>query len=394
MGDAIAARGRVESVDLMRGVVMAIMALDHVRIFFHKLAASTSMANLAGPDAANFLTRWITHICAPVFFLLVGTGSFFSLQGGKTKAELSGFLFKRGAWLLLLEFTVVQLGWDFDLRYQHMTVIWALGCSMIALAGLARLPVRAVAVIGAAVIAGHNLLDGVQSRSFGPFHWAWLMLHQLGRWEITPDFGVVVNYPLLAWVGITAAGYGLGELWSRDSCERRRILLIMGMGAVAAFVLIRALNSYGDPDHFYAQGNGLYTVLSFLNCRKYPPSLLYSLMTLGPAFLLLAIFEKRVPRLLRPFLVIGRVPLFYYLLHIPLIHGLALIFAFARYGDVPWWHQSLRPPGFPFHVPDGYGYGLPAVYLVWGLVVGLLYPLCVWFAGVKKRRRAAWLSYL
>jgi uncharacterized membrane protein len=389
-----APRLRVDSVDLLRGLAMVLMALDHVRIFFHDQAAATSMGRLAELSAPHFFTRWIPHFCAPVFFFLAGTGARLALLNGKTPRSLAKFLFTRGLWLLVLELTWVQFSWDFHWRYEHFTVIGALAVSMMALAGLALLPPAAVGFLGLAVILGHNALDGITSDRFGSWGWLWLFTHQLGRWQVAPGYSIVVNYPLLAWAGIMAAGYGFGGLWRLDGRRRRQVLWALGLAATAAFVALRYHNGYGDPDRWAAQSSPLYTVLSFLNCRKYPPSLAFILMTLGPAILLLAWWDRGIPFPLRPLLAFGRAPLFYYILHIPLIHGLALLFAWERYGAIPWREQVLRPPGFPFVAPEGYGYGLPAVYALWALAVVILFPACAWFARMKGRKRSVLLSYL
>lgn len=388
---------RLDSVDLLRGLVMVVMALDHVRFFLHQdVPAGVDPLDLSRTTPALFFTRWVTHFCAPVFVFLAGTGAFLYAARGKTKNELARFLLTRGLWLILLEFTAVRFGWTFNLDFglSFAVVLWALGCSMIALAALAYLPARVVALVGVVMIAAHNLFDGVRPESFGALGWLWKVLHTNGAISPAPGYTFVVNYPLVPWVGVMAAGYGLGALLLRERGERRRLLFRLGAALTAAFVVLRAANVYGDPRPWAAQGDWVLTVLSFLNCEKYPPSLLFLLMTLGPSLVALAWFDRDPGPRARPFVVFGRVPLFYYLLHFPLIHLVALALSYARYGQGPWLFTGPPwGPGLMRAFPEGYGYGLGVVYAVWVAVVLLLYPLCRWFAGVKRRRRDAWLSY-
>lgn len=380
---------RVTSIDTVRGVVMILMALDHVRDFFG--TPGVSPTDLAQTTVPLFLTRWITHLCAPVFFLLTGTGAFLSL-GRKSIPELSRFLLTRGVWLVLLEITVVRcLGFQFNVDYQvtMLVVIWALGWAMIVLAALVWLPVSAVLLFGVAMIAGHNLLDGVRST-----HPLWVLLHTPGLVVNRPGFVVFAAYPLIPWIGVTAVGYGLGQIYKWSMERRRAFLLRVGFALTAAFVVLRAINVYGDPAPWASQASGALTVVSFLNLTKYPPSLLFLLMTLGPALLLLRALEDGTPRVMRPAVTFGRVPLFYFLLHLPLIHLLAVIVCYAQNGAAYWMFRSPDLSAYPFTAPPGWGLSLPVIYLLWLLVVVLLYPPCVWFAAVKQRRPDAWLSYV
>jgi uncharacterized membrane protein len=381
--------GRLESIDVVRGAIMILMALDHVRDFFG--APGVSPTNLAQTTVPLFFTRWITHICAPVFFLLTGTGALLSRRH-KSTAELSRFLLTRGLWLLLLEVTVVRcLGFQFNVDYQVtlLVVIWALGWAMIALAGLVWLPAWVVTTVGIVMIAGHNLLDGI--RSTNP---VWAILHAPGFVVNEPGFVVFVSYTLIPWIGVTAVGYGLGQIYLWNTDRRRAFLLRLGLSLTAAFVVLRVLNAYGDPFRWAAQASSAMTAVSFLNLTKYPPSLLFLLMTLGPALLFLRAVDGVTPRLLRPALVFGKVPLFYFLLHLPLIHLLAVIVCYAQNGAAHWMFESPTLAQYPFTAPPGWGFPLPIVYLIWILVVAALYPACRWFAAVKQRRRDAWLSYL
>ena len=376
---------------------MVIMALDHTRDFFSKdLAFDPSDLDKTYP--ALFLTRWITHFCAPVFIFLAGTGAFLSVTRGKSTKELSWFLLTRGIWLVLLELTWVRcLGWqfNFDFHFAMGIVIWAIGWSMVALSGLVFLPLRWVTTFGILMIASHNLFDYVKPESWGSLGWLWKILHSGGIIVPADGYRFAAGYPLIPWIGVMAAGCGFGSLLLRESVERRKWLFGLGALFAGLFVLLRALNVYGDPDPWSPQRNTLYTLFSFLNCHKYPPSLLYLLMTLGPALLALAVLDRGTPRWLKPVLVFGRVPLFYYLVHLPVIHGLAVLASYLRYGQANWWFANpSEGPNAPGLRPSDYGYSLPIVYLVWLGVVLALYPVCRWFAEVKRHRRERWLSYL
>lgn len=392
------ARRRVDAVDVLRGVIMVLMALDHVRDYFGAMVNPTDPATTTVP---LFLTRWITHVCAPVFFLLTGVGAQLALER-RTRHELSRFLLTRGAWLIFLEVVVVRsLGWqfNFDYRLTVLTVLWALGWAMIVLAALVHLRARTVATIGVAMIVAHNLLDGIPATALGSLAPLWTFIHAPGVLYADGRHVVFAAYVLVPWVGVTAAGYGLGAIYRWEPERRRALLLRLGLGAIVAFVVLRALNAHGDPAPWTAQPRGAsFTALSFLNTSKYPPSLLYLLMTLGPALLALRALDgrtrPRLPAVLRPALVIGRVPLFYYLLHVPLIHLLAVVASGLRYGAVHWMFESPSLDRYPITQPPGWPLPLPAVYLIWIAVVAMLYPLCRWFAGVKQRRRDPWLSYL
>ena len=390
---ATARRGRVESVDVLRGVVMVLMALDHTRDYFGDLAANPT--DLATTSAPLFLTRWVTHFCAPVFFLLSGAGAYLSL-GRKSRAELSRFLLIRGLGLVVLEATVVRFFWQFNVDYRVtlLNVLWALGWSMVVLSALVRGPVWLATALGVAMIALHNLADAVQPAAFGALAPLWTALHQPGFLALTPRYAVFTAYPLVPWIGVMAAGYGLGAVltWPRE--RRRTFLLWAGAGLTLGFVALRAVNAYGDPRPWTAQASAAFTGLAFLNTNKYPPSLLFLLMTLGPALLFLWAAERRVPRLLRPALVIGRVPLFYYLLHVLVLHALAVAACYARYGVVRPMFESPSIDRFPVTQPPGWPAPLAAVYLVWVAVVLLLYPCCRWYAALKPRRAGGWLRYV
>ena len=384
-----AKRTRLESVDLLRGTVMVIMALDHVRDFLG--VPGISPTNLAVTTAPLFFTRWITHFCAPVFFLLTGTGSYLAL-GRKSKPELSKFLLTRGIWLIFVEVVPLRcLGWqfNFDYRVTVIFVLCALGWSMIVLSGLIFLPDWLVTTFGVVIILTHNLLDKIQSTN--PI---FILLHGQGFLLNTSRHVVFVAYPILPWIGVTAAGYGLGQIYRWDAEWRRMFLMRLGLCLTVAFPLLRWTNVYGDPSRWSMQKSAAFTVLSFLNTTKYPPSLLFLLMTLGPALLFLRAFDGGTPRAMRPLLVYGRVPMFYYVLHVPLTHLITVILCYARYGHIYWMFQSPTLGEFPVTPPPGWGFSLPVIYLVWVIVVVTLYPLCLWFSRLKQRRSDAWLSYL
>lgn len=380
---------RVESVDLLRGLIMVIMALDHTRDYFGTFGENPT--NLATTTTALFLTRWITHFCAPVFFLLTGTGAYLALRK-KSRAELSKYLVTRGLWLIFLELVIVRsfaYQFNVDFRVTLMLVLWALGWCMIALGALVWLPTRAIVAIGATLIAGHNAFDGI--RSTNPL---WLILHAPGFVLNGPDHTLFVSYPLIPWIGVTAVGFGLGTVYSWTAARRAAWLTTLGVALSAAFFALRTLNVYGDPSRWSVQPSTTFTVLSFLNTTKYPPSLLFLLMTLGPALLMLRVLDGGVPTRLRAAHTIGKVPLFYFVVHFALIHALAVVVCYLRYGSAHWMFESPDLAHYPFSPPPGWGYPLPIVYLVWAFVVLAMYPLCKWFAGVKARRTDAWLSYL
>ena len=398
-----APRMRVDAVDLLRGLVMVIMLLDHTRDFVHRDALFFDPANLERTTPALFFTRWITHYCAPVFVFLAGTGAYLQLSRGKTKAELSRFLWTRGLWLMLLELTVVRCAVAFNFDYAQfpgfLQVIWAIGVSMVVLAALIHLPLRGVAAVGIGIILLHNLADGITVQGWrgpgtegpGALGAIWMMLHQPG-FIVVAGVPVLVLYPILAWIGVTAAGYAFGAVYDWAPERRRRFLVRLGLGMIAAFVVLRATNLYGDPSEWSAQQNGVFTVLSFLNATKYPPSLLFLLMTLGPAILSLAWFERlgRGP-VSRVLVTYGRVPLFFYVLQWLTAHFFAIVFSLIAGKSIAHlfvFPGTIQPP------PEGVGFGLGITYLAWILGIAVTYPLCRWFAGVKRRRTDWWLSYL
>ncbi len=381
-------RARLESVDVVRGVIMIIMALDHTRDFFGQPGSPT---NLATASIALFFTRWITNICAPVFFLLTGTGAWLSLRK-RTKAELSRFLFTRGLWLIFLDlvlFRCLAVQFNFDYHTTVITVLWAIGWAMIVLSMLVHLPPSVVTAFGVVMIATHNLLDFI--RSANPI---WSILHSPNIILERPGNIVFLAYPLIPWVGVTAVGYGLGQIYAWKPARRQALLLRLGIVLTIGFVILRAINIYGDPSRWATQRTAAYSILSFLNITKYPPSLLFLLMTLGPALIFLWAVDTHTPRLLRPALIIGKVPMLYYLLHFALIHVLAVLICYARYRHIHWMFESPDLAHYPITQPPGWGLTLPLVYLIWAFVVLAMYPLCRWYAAVKQRSNNPLLSYL
>jgi uncharacterized membrane protein len=390
---------RLDSVDLLRGVVIMIMALDHVRDFFSDRLPFYDPTDLEKASPALFLTRWITHYCAPTFVFLAGTGAFLSGTRGKTKGQLSWFLLTRGLWLALLEVTVIRASWIFNwLPYEHGAgVFWPLGWGMVILAGLIYLPMPVITIFGLVMVAFHNLLDGLTAAQVGMPHLLWVILHSGGEGVIMQgaDYKVTfgTGYCLIPWVGVMALGYSFGRLLLLEPASRRKTIFSIGLIMILGFIVLRLANVYGDASHWVSQPTTVMTIMSFLNCTKYPPSLLYLLMTLGPALMALSLFDQVRTRWVQPIITFGRVPLFFYLLHILLIHGGAVALDYYRFGwsplatDGPWGLNEKI-------VPLEYGVSLPMVYLIWISVLVILYFPCRWFAGVKQRNRSPWLSYL
>jgi uncharacterized membrane protein len=373
---------------------MILMALDHVRDFFSD-RLFLDATDLSTTTPANFLTRWVTHYCAPTFIFLAGTAAYLSGKRGKSKPALSWFLITRGLWLAFFEVVVNRMLWmfNFDLHHHGAGVFWAIGWSMVALSLLVYLPVFVVTLFGIAMIALHNLLDGLKPSDVPFPGWLWTILHHPGEATVVDGYTFGTGYSLIPWVGVMAAGYGFGTIMVHDRMIRRRRLFQLGMGLTLGFIILRTANVYGDPRSWSVQSTPLWTFLSFLNCTKYPPSLLFLLMTLGPAIMALAVFDRPSGALARPVITFGKVPLFYYVLHIPLIHGGAVLLDYLRFGWSPLaaagpWEVN------PAEIPGSYGVSLPVVYLLWIGIVMILYWPCRWFAGVKKRNRSVWLSYL
>ena len=383
----VATRPRLDSIDLLRGLIMVLMVLDHTRDFF----GSSAMNPRDVHDPALFLTRWVTHFCAPLFIFLAGLSAFLYGARGRTRQEVSLFLFTRGAWLVLLELTVVLFGWTFNPAFNFfvLQVIWAIGWSMIALAGLIYLPRVALAAFAIVMIVGHNLLDGIRADQLQGFTSLWLLLHEPGFFQPAAGVKVLALYPLVPWIGVMAAGYACGPVLTFPERQRRRCLVAAGVSLIGIFVALRAANVYGDPAPWQAYPSWGASVLSFINCEKYPPSLLYLAMTLGPGLIALALFENARSRVADWLITFGRVPFFYYIVHIYLVHVAAVTAGAFSGADLAWLFQD--PIGTK---PDGYGTSLLLIYVLWMGFLLILYPVCRWFAALKQRRQDWWLSYL
>src|SRR6266403_956322 len=394
---------RIVSVDLLRGLVMMLMALDHTREYFSEIPFPAE--DLSKTFGTLFFTRVITHFCAPVFFLLAGAGAYLAVARGKSLPQASRFFWTRGLWLVFLELTVLRFAWNFTFASVGLVqVIWALGWSMVAMALIVKLPIRWIAALGVVTIVSHNLLDAIHPASLGSFSGLWMVLHSPGLVSITPGMSFFVGYPLIPWIGVMAAGYAMGALLERS--DRRKWILGLGVALTLAFFVLRALNLYGNGEvstSFFlpstvgpwkVQPSLTLTIIAFFDTLKYPPSLDYLLMTLGPALIVLACLdgvaaERGLGRIL---LVFGRVPLFYYVLHILVIHAMAIFVGMLFHQSVSWlWHG-----GFFLHPsPAGYGHGLPFVYLMWCIALLILYFPCKWYMAFKsKHRDCPWLSYL
>ena len=398
---------RLDSVDLLRGTIMIIMALDHVRDFMSD-RIHLDPVDLKVTTPGIFFTRWITHFCAPTFIFLAGTGAFLAGSRGKSKPALAWFLFTRGLWFALYEITINRAAWwgHWSLWENGAGVFWAIGWAMVALSLLVFLPLPLIGIIGGVLVVGHNALDGLTAGQVGMPPWLWMILHDppppespLGYPIIIPGIGKVLfgtGYCLIPWTGTMALGYCFGTILLHEAKQRRKELFMLGGVVTLAFLVLRAVNIYGDPSQWSDQPTVDFTVCSFLNCTKYPASLLYLLMTLGPAILFLGAFDQvngDAP-FARQIIVFGRVPFFFYFLHIPLIHGTAVVIEYIRF------HKSLLAAHGPWEITKDnifpeYGLSLPYVYLVWAIVIVVLYLPCRWYADVKARRRDLWwLSYL
>jgi uncharacterized membrane protein len=390
---------RIQSVDALRGVIMMLMAIDHIRDYVARSAQQFLPTDLARTTPSIFLTRWITHFCAPVFMLTAGLGAYLWMtRGHHSKAELSRFLVSRGLWLIVLEVTILRLillsQISFTANPVLLIILWAIGISMIALAALIYLPARVLAAVSIAIIALHNLLAHVPAERFGRAAWIWDILYQRGV-IVLGGINFRPAYPVLPWIGVMAGGYCLGTLFALDAHRRQSFFVWLGLALTAAFVVVRAVNIYGDPAPWSPQASPVFTVLSFLNVTKYPPSLDFLLITLGPAIVVMAWLEKFHFPATNPLIVFGRVPFFYYAAHLLLAHLIAIGMNFVRYGAKSF--LLIAPPsmGGPSELfPVDYGFPLWTVYAVWVVVLLLLYPACLWFARLKQRRHDWWLTYL
>jgi uncharacterized membrane protein len=396
----IATAPRIASVDLIRGAVMILMAIDHVRVY--------SGIPAGGPAPGVFFTRWITHFCAPAFIFLAGTSIFFY---GRKHADLSRFLLIRGAWLIFLEFTFLRVAWTFNFDFRHYEmagVIWVIGCCMILMAGLVKLPLGAVGMIGVLIIAVQNLMDShmgklLEGMDDNQLSGLWKVLYVgffAGPIRFGPDGpNLIVLYSIIPWIGVMTAGYAFGRILSLEATQRRRLCFLIGLSAIGLFLVLRGFNLYGDPRPWHATTVGhagsppMPALLSFLNTTKYPAALCFLLMTLGPVITLIPLLEGLSGAFARGITLFGRVPFFFYMLHIPLIHALALVVSKIRLGFVSPWLFTNHPMGNP-EPPKGYVWSLPLLYEIWGIAIVLLYFACRWFAEVKAKRNDWWLKYI
>ena len=387
---------RITSIDFLRGVVMIIMALDHVRMYFAHGTWYAEPTNLSTTTPLLFFTRWITHFCAPVFVFLTGTSAFLYGSNQTKTRQVAWFLFTRGLWLVIAELTIVNFAWTFDTTFSFriLQVIWAIGLSMIALSALVFIPAQALMVLGAMIIFGHNLLDPIEVNGTSTLALLWYVLHQPNTLFLQNTL-VSLVYPVLPWLGLMVLGYGFGTFYARDFGERnrKRSLLGIGLGAVSLFLILRGFNLYGESRPWNVQHSPIFTVMSFLNTTKYPPSLHFLLMTMGPALIFLALSEKVQNKFSTPVAVFGKVPFFFYIIHLYLIHALAVLTLVFSGRD---WHEYiLSAERLSSGSLSNFGLRLEAVYLVWILVLVLLFPLCRWYQLYKENNPAKWwLSYL
>ena len=387
-------KNRIYSLDLLRGLVMIIMALDHTRDFFHFDAFVHDPLDLSTTTISLFFTRWITHFCAPIFVFLSGTSIYLqSLR--KSKKELSSFLFKRGLWLIFIELVVINFSWTFDFtsRVFVMQVIWAIGISMVFMGIIIRLPYKLILAFGLIIVLGHNVFDFIPNTHQG-FFWDLIRngnftFHQIGSHQL------VIIYPFVPWLGLMMLGYSFGKIYepSIGISQRKKILVKTGFGLLLIFAVLRFINIYGNPITWSVQSTSLFTFLSFINVHKYPPSLLFICMTIGPAMLFLSFFENTNNKLSKAVSIYGRVPFFYYVIHFYTLHILCMILFVIRGHSI----SEVTPDiwGIPFRfMIAGEGYSLTIVYLIWSMLVLAMYPLCKWFSELKRRSTIWWLSYL
>ena len=388
----LAAKPRIASLDILRGLVMVIMALDHLRDMYALYPYPPEDISQTFPGL--FFTRWITHYCAPVFVFLAGTSIFLFQQKAESKQAVSRMLLTRGLWLIVVEILIINWAWSWHFFWNSsgffLQVIWVIGISMVLMAALIWLPKAAILAFSLVLIFGHNLLDGVDPEQLGQASPLGYLLHQMGGFGLGESKQVFVVYPIIPWIGVMGAGYVFGEVMQWDATRRKRMLLALGGGAIALFVVLRGLNGYGDPYPWESQGAGVYTLMSFLNVAKYPPSLDFLLMTLGPALLLLLAFEGRTGKVGEWLRVYGRVPFFFYILHLIIPHAASMFYWWAVSGHF----HSIAINGFGATQPEWYQPSLLRLYLIWAFFIIVLYFPCRWFMRYKGRHRYWWLQYL
>lgn len=385
---ATSAAARLAVIDLLRGMAIAFMVLDHTREFFHAQAFLFSPTDPTKTNAALFFTRWITHLCAPTFVFLAGA-SIRLQQQRKSPVQLSRFLFARGLWLILLELTAVGFGFNFAEPFVFLQVIWAIGIGMVLMAALSRAPARAVLLVGLLVVGGHQAFASFMSTRIGGSGSLWTLLMSLGRPPFLPG---LVAYPMVPWFGVMCLGFGLGGVFQQPPRERRRSIAALSAGAIVLFVILRLLNGYGDPQPWTSQPSLLQTVFAFLDLSKYPPSTLFVLATLGVALAACLGLERLPATVQKPLIAFGRTPLFTYLIHIYLLHGLAVALGAAMGFKLGLFANFISDPSRL--AAARWGVELPAVYAIWLAVLAVLFPLSSWFAEIRRQRSDWWLSYL
>ena len=384
---------RIHSIDFARGLVMIIMTLDHTRDFLHTDAPTQDPTNLATTSVILFFTRWITHFCAPSFVFLSGVSAYLSLKNRPDPRENRRFLLKRGIWLVVLEFTVVNffLWWDIHFRTLIFEVIATIGCGFIILSFLYKLSPKILGIVGLILIFGHDATSAIMVAN-PVLNFIGSLLLGPGAFQVTPHLLLVIGYPILPWLGIMLVGFGCGRLFELPAADRKKYFLRIGGAAICLFLLLRATNLYGNPSPWTVQKNAVFTFLSFINYNKYPPSLCFTLVTLGGLFLLLAFSEGWNNKITKIVSVYGKTPLFYFLIHMGLIHVLLFIMVFAQgyhASDLVFGTLKIGRPA------AGSGISLPWVYGVWVGVVALMYPLCRWYGRCKMNHpENKWLRYL
>jgi uncharacterized membrane protein len=385
---------RIQSIDFMRGLVMILMVLDHVRDLMHVDSVTITPTDLSKTTAAVFLTRFITHFCAPVFVFLAGTSAFISLQNATDKTRNRAFLLKRGLWLILLEFTVVNFGVWFDPGFHIylFQVIAAIGFGFVVLRFLSVLSPQIIGGIGLFIVTSHNILPLIPLEQNEVLRTILTPLFSTTAIPLTAHTTLVMGYPPIPWIGILLAGYGFGMLFNRPQHERRAIFLKIGLSSIVLFFLFRFINFYGDPAPWSVQKDSLFTVLSFINVTKYPPSLIFCLLTLGVLFLILAVTERVENRFTRFVSVYGKTPLFFYLIHWYIIHPLLLIILFLQGISFSVMDFASGNFGRPKGVESGIE--LWAVYIIWIAVVLLLYYPCMKFGTFKTKSKSIWVKYI
>lgn len=373
---------RINSIDFTRGLVMVIMALDHVRDFMHTTSLSQDPTNLDTTSAGLFLTRWVTHLCAPTFVFLSGVSAYISFKKNQNIAESRTFLLTRGIWLLVFEFSVVNFALWFDIHFRLliMEVICAIGFGFIVLSSLLKAPVRIIGIAGLIIIFGHNLLQGLSFKGHPELNFFFSVFFSQNLISVAPDFSFVIGYPLIPWLGILLTGFASGQLFELSAEKRKKILLTIGITALSLFCLLRLINFYGDPLKWSAQKTTLFTFFSFINVTKYPPSLLYDLLMLGIMVMILYTTEGVKNRFTEVFAVYGKVPLFYFIVHLYLIHLLMFVMLYMQEFGLKDLHFGKFANGRP---AEGSGVNLPIIYLTWIGIVTLLYPLCRWYGNYK-----------